>query len=103
MALGYNSSVINDPLGELGHTPFYAGLPSDCGSADGDRRWVLETKLLSVLGNYARGTWRDGSFSGNSDSYVRRKEGFGNGASLSLLLLLLLLLLNCNWVDTWWQ
>jgi len=31
-----NSSVINDPLGEPGHTPLYVGLPSVRGSVDGD-------------------------------------------------------------------
>jgi hypothetical protein len=30
----------------------------------------------------AREYWREGSFTGNSESYVRHiKEGFGNGAS----------------------
>jgi hypothetical protein len=33
---GSDSSVINDPLGEQGRTPFYVGLPSTCGSVDGD-------------------------------------------------------------------
>ena len=33
----------------------------------------------------ARGNWGEGSFTGNSESYVRHvKEGFGNGASLCL-------------------
>jgi hypothetical protein len=32
-----------------------------------------------------RETWRQGSFTGNSESYVRHvKEGFGNEVSLSL-------------------
>ena len=30
------SSVVNDPLGESGPTPLYAGLPSAWGSVDGD-------------------------------------------------------------------
>jgi hypothetical protein len=34
--LGSDSSVINDPLGEPGHTPLYVGLPSTWGSVDGD-------------------------------------------------------------------
>jgi hypothetical protein len=33
---GSNSSVINDPLGEPGCTPMYTGLPSVCGSVEGD-------------------------------------------------------------------
>ena len=33
---GRNSSVINDPLGEPGHTPFYVGLPSAWGFVDSD-------------------------------------------------------------------
>ena len=37
MALGSNSCVVNDPLGEPVHTPLYVGLPSAWGSVDGDR------------------------------------------------------------------
>ena len=33
---GRDSSVVNDPLGEPGRTPFYVGLPSAWGSVDGD-------------------------------------------------------------------
>ena len=33
---GRESSVINDPLGEPGHTPLYVGLPFAWGSMDGD-------------------------------------------------------------------
>jgi hypothetical protein len=33
---GRDSSVINDPLGEPGHTPLYVALPSAWGSVDGD-------------------------------------------------------------------
>ena len=33
---GSDSSVINNPLGEPGHTPFYVGLPSVWASVDGD-------------------------------------------------------------------
>jgi len=36
MALGRDSSVINDPLEELGCTPLYVGLPSAWSSMDGD-------------------------------------------------------------------
>ena len=36
MALGSNSSVVNDPLGEPGCTPLYVGLLSTWGSGDGD-------------------------------------------------------------------
>ena len=38
---GSDSSVINDPLGEPGHTPLYVGLPSAWGSVDGDRMFSL--------------------------------------------------------------
>jgi hypothetical protein len=31
-----SDSVVNDPLGEPGHTPLYVGLPSKWGSVDGD-------------------------------------------------------------------
>ena len=33
---GRDSSVVNDPLGEPGHTPLYVGLPSSWRSVDGD-------------------------------------------------------------------
>jgi len=36
MALGRDSSVVNDPLGEPGHTLLCVGLPSAWGSVDGD-------------------------------------------------------------------
>jgi hypothetical protein len=40
---------------------------------------------LSLYGSSVRETWREGSFTGNSESYVRHvKEGFGNAALLSL-------------------
>ena len=39
---------------------------------------------LSLSGSSTRVTWRDVSFTGKSEIYVRHvKEGFGNGASLS--------------------
>jgi len=36
MALGSNSNVVNDPLGEPGCTPLYIDLLSTWGSVDGD-------------------------------------------------------------------
>ena len=36
MHWGGDSSVVNDPLGEPGHTPLYVGLPSAWVSMDGD-------------------------------------------------------------------
>jgi hypothetical protein len=33
---GRYSSVVNDPLGETGHTPLYVERPSAWGSVDGD-------------------------------------------------------------------
>jgi len=33
---GSDSSVINDPLGEPGHTPLYVGILPGWGSVDGD-------------------------------------------------------------------
>jgi hypothetical protein len=42
-------------------------------------------KGAPVYGSSARGTWRERSITGNSESYVRHiKEGFGNEASFSL-------------------
>jgi len=38
---GSDSSVINDPLEDLGHTSLYAGLPSGWGSMDGDCMFSL--------------------------------------------------------------
>ena len=36
-----------------------------------------------MCGSFVRGTWREGSFTGHSESYVRRvEEGLGNGVSL---------------------
>jgi hypothetical protein len=34
---GRNSSVVNHPLGEPGHTPLYVGLPCTWGSVVGDQ------------------------------------------------------------------
>jgi len=40
---------------------------------------VLCKWSISVYGSCVRGTWREGSFTGNSESYVRLvNEGFGN-------------------------
>jgi len=38
---GTDSIVINDPLGEPGHTPLYVGLPSAWGFMDGDLMFFL--------------------------------------------------------------
>jgi len=39
---------------------------------------------LSIYGSFVKGTWRDSSYNGDSESYIRHvKEGFGNGASNS--------------------
>jgi len=35
MAMGSNNSVVNNPLGEPGHTPVYVGPPAVWGSRDG--------------------------------------------------------------------
>ena len=46
-------------------------------------RTALERVYTSVAA--AKGTWREGFFTGNPESYVKHvKEGFGYGASLSL-------------------
>jgi len=37
---------------------------------------------LSLYGGSVEGTWQEGSFSGNFESYVHVKEGSGNGATL---------------------
>jgi len=48
---------------------------------------VLCKWIISLYGSCVRGTWMEGFFTGNYESYVRHvNEGFGNGASLSLSL-----------------
>jgi len=40
---------------------------------------------VSLYGSFVKGTWRESSYTGDSESYIRHvKEGFGNGASNSL-------------------
>jgi hypothetical protein len=72
------SLFIGAPLGNLEGSLFTGNserqLKEVCGSG----------ASLSLCGSSVRGTWREGSFTGNSESYVRNvKEGFGNEASLS--------------------
>jgi len=44
----------------------------------------LKEALPPKNGISVGGTWREGSFTGNSESYIRHvKESLGNGASLS--------------------
>ena len=38
---GRDCSIVNDPLGEPGHTPLYVRLPSTWGSVDGDQMFSL--------------------------------------------------------------
>jgi hypothetical protein len=52
---GSNCSVVNDPLGEPGHTPLYAGLLSMWGSMGDDQMFSLFS-------------W-EGSLTGDSDGY----------------------------------
>jgi hypothetical protein len=41
--------------------------------------------MESLYGSFVKGTWRESSYTGDSESYIRPvKEGFGNGASNSL-------------------
>jgi hypothetical protein len=49
-----------------------------------DSKRALFKQCVSLYGSSVRGTWRKGSFTGNSDSYIRHvKEGFENGTSPS--------------------
>jgi hypothetical protein len=50
---GSDSSVVNDPLGEPGSTPFYVGLPSTGGSMDGDHMISPFSWEGSVAGDFA--------------------------------------------------
>ena len=47
---GSDCSVINDPLGEPGHTSLYVGLPSSWGSVDGDQMFFPFSWEGSLLG-----------------------------------------------------
>jgi hypothetical protein len=51
---GSDSSVINDPLEEQGHTPLYVGLPSTWGSVDGDLMFFPILEEGSFLGDSSR-------------------------------------------------
>jgi len=75
---GNGPLFIEDPLGNL---------KGGGGLFTGDLETVKELCKWSVpvYGICVRGTWREGSFTGNSESYVRHvKEGLGNGACLVL-------------------
>jgi hypothetical protein len=40
---------------------------------------------VSLYGSFVKGTWRESSYTADSESYIKRvKESFGNGASNSL-------------------
>ena len=43
---------------------------------------ALRKQSISLYGGFVRGTWQEGSFFGNCESYVHVKEGSGNGATL---------------------
>jgi hypothetical protein len=47
---GRDSSVVNDPLGEPGYTPFYVALSSAWGSVDGDQMFFLICRRASFWG-----------------------------------------------------
>jgi hypothetical protein len=47
---GIDCNVVNDPLGEPGRTPLYAGLPSTWGSVDGDKCFPPFSCVGSLLG-----------------------------------------------------
>ena len=81
---GSNTSIVNDPLGEPGPTPIVCG-PCVRVGVRGRRKKVDCGNEASLSSGTLRGEpGYEGSFIGNSDSYIRRKEGFGNGASVSL-------------------
>jgi hypothetical protein len=42
-------------------------------------------ECLSLYGSFVKGPWKESSYTGDSESYIRHvKEGFGNGVSNSL-------------------
>jgi hypothetical protein len=47
---GRNSSVVNDPLGEPGHTPLYVDLPCAWGSVNSDLIFFPVCRRGSFLG-----------------------------------------------------
>jgi len=50
-----------------------------------DSERALSEQSVSLYWRSMRETWREVSFTGNSESYIRHvKEGFGNGACPSL-------------------
>ena len=51
---GRDSSVVNDPLGEAGHTPFYVGLLSAWGSMDGDLMFFPICRRVHFFGDPSR-------------------------------------------------
>jgi hypothetical protein len=46
---GRDNSVVNDPPGEPGRTPFYVGLPSAWGSVDDDLMFLLYVYVGGLL------------------------------------------------------
>jgi hypothetical protein len=70
-----------DPLVNLEGGGVVVHLPGT--PRDSDR--ALCKSSVSACGSSVRGTWRKGSFTGNTESYIGLvKEGYGSGASLSL-------------------
>ena len=43
---GTDCNVLNDPVGELGRTQLYIGLPSTCGSMDSDQMFFVGGLLI---------------------------------------------------------
>jgi len=50
---GTDSSVVNNPLGEAGHTPLYVGLPSTWGPMEGDLMFFPICRRAPFLGTLA--------------------------------------------------
>jgi hypothetical protein len=47
------------------------------------RKRGLYKRSVSLRGSSVKGTWSEGSFTGNSESYIRHvKEGYRKGGSL---------------------
>jgi len=51
---GTDCSVINDPLGEPGHTPLYVGLPAMWSSMDSDQMFPLFFVVGLLIGDCDR-------------------------------------------------
>jgi len=68
LSLSLSLSLYRRPVGERGGRVLLPGNLRD-------RKERSVTTAFSLYGSYVRGTWREGSFTENSESYVNFKKG----------------------------